>query len=215
VRNITRPIFAIAGAGASGRRTPGPRGVPLAGVLPRLKRDPLGLFGELARDYGDVVRIPAGPRRVYFLNHPDHVRHVLQVNHRNYRLPPSYRKLRPVFGAEIFTSEGGAWAWRRELMQPASGRRAVAGLLPVIAEATEEMLDRSEVVASRAEPVDVAEEAVALTLQVVARAMLGVDLGARARPASRAILLTLEGAVTRAMALTDEPPNRRSARRAG
>jgi cytochrome P450 len=48
--------------------------------------------------------------------------------------------------------------------------------------------------------------------------MLGVDLGARARPAARAILLALEGAVTRAMALVPAPevwPTRVNRRIAG
>lgn len=56
---------------------PGPRGLPFLGVLPGLRRDPLGTLIRAARDYGDVVALPAGPRRVYLVSHPDHVRRVL------------------------------------------------------------------------------------------------------------------------------------------
>ena len=88
---------------------PGPRGLPLMGVLPGLRRDSLGTLIRAARDFGDVAALPAGPRRVYLVNHPDHVRRILQDNHRNYGLPAHYRMLRPVFGDGLFTSEGERW----------------------------------------------------------------------------------------------------------
>ena len=96
---------------------PGPRGYPLLGVLPELRRDPLAAFERAARDYGDVVRLPVGPIRVFLLNHPDHVKRVVQDNHRNYRLTRFYKRLRPVFGDGVFTSEGTRWSRQRRVLQ--------------------------------------------------------------------------------------------------
>jgi hypothetical protein len=41
------------------------------------------------------------PEAGVLLNHPNHVQRMLQTNHRNYRLPPLYRRLRLMFGGGI------------------------------------------------------------------------------------------------------------------
>src|SRR5690349_7594369 len=98
---------------------PGPRGHPVVGVLPALRRDALAVMVQAAREYGDVVRLPAEPRQFYLLNHPDHFRHVLQDNYRNYRRTKATAKLKPVLGEGLVTSDGALWARQRALIQPA------------------------------------------------------------------------------------------------
>src|ERR1700716_2615844 len=58
-------------------KAPGPSGVPLLGVLPRLARDPVGLCVAAQRAYGPVVRLPMIAGAIYLLTEPDHVGHVL------------------------------------------------------------------------------------------------------------------------------------------
>lgn len=194
---------------------PGPRGLPLMGVLPGLRRDSLGTLIRAARDYGDVVALPAGPRRVYLVNHPDHIRRILQDNHRNYGLPAQYRMLRPVFGGGLFTSEGERWQRQRDVLQPSFRLSALRELAPVVAAATEDMLARFERACTDGVPVDVAEETPALTLQVAARGLFGADLGSRASGLARDIRLLIEEATRRTMALVpfaEHLPSRRNRR---
>jgi hypothetical protein len=69
-------------------RPPGPRGLPIVGVLPAVRRNPTAVFLRGARQFGDVVYFRIGPRRGYLLTNPADVRHVLQDNARNYHKSP-------------------------------------------------------------------------------------------------------------------------------
>ena len=63
---------------------PGLKGLPLVGNLPQFQRQPLATLIKAARECGDVARIDLGSQRYYLLSHPDHVRHVLQDNNKDY-----------------------------------------------------------------------------------------------------------------------------------
>ncbi len=64
---------------------PGPRGHPLLGVVPELRRDPIGTFAAPWRAYGDVVRVPlGGPFSGVLVVHPEAAKHVLHDRHRDY-----------------------------------------------------------------------------------------------------------------------------------
>ena len=100
-------------------RPPGPRGFPILGMLPSVRRDPLGVFMKAALRFGDVAYIKIGPRRGYLITNPDDVRHVLQDNARNYHKSPLYDKLRLFLGNGLLTSEDDFWLRQRRIAQPA------------------------------------------------------------------------------------------------
>jgi Cytochrome P450 len=54
-------------------RPPGPRGVPLLGMLPALRRDPIGVFTDAARRFGAVVHLKLGPQNGFLITHPDDI----------------------------------------------------------------------------------------------------------------------------------------------
>src|SRR5207248_1632765 len=56
---------------------PGPAGTLLGGSLREVRRDMLGFFLRIAREYGDVVSFRLGPRRLHLINHPDLIEEVL------------------------------------------------------------------------------------------------------------------------------------------
>ncbi len=86
-------------------------------------RDLTRIYIDLAREYGDVVRMGAGAWRFYFVSHPDHVQHVLQSNNHNYSRQSAFNEVvKQVFGNGLITSEGAAWRRRRKLAQPAFHR---------------------------------------------------------------------------------------------
>ena len=73
----------------SGRTVaPGPRGFPIVGMLPAVRRNPTAVFMTAARRFGDVVHLKIGPRHGYLVTNPADVRHVLQENARNYHKSP-------------------------------------------------------------------------------------------------------------------------------
>ena len=45
------------------RMPPGPRGLPLVGLIPQMRRDSLKIYNELARTYGDICEDVQGKLR--------------------------------------------------------------------------------------------------------------------------------------------------------
>ena len=156
---------------------PGPRGLPILGVLPAVRRNPTAVFMSAARRFGDVVYLKIGPRRGYLITNPADVRHVLQDNARNYHKSPLYDKLRVLLGNGLLTSEDEFWLRQRRIAQPAFHRQRIAALASVMAEAARNAAAEWQTIASDGRPVDVAEEMMRLTRTVVLRALLGADLG--------------------------------------
>ena len=104
-------------------RPPGPRGLPIVGMLPAIRRNPTAVFMTAARRFGDVVYLKIGSRRGYLITNPADVRHVLQDNARNYHKSPLYAKLRMSLGNGLLTSEDDFWLRQRRIAQPAFHRQ--------------------------------------------------------------------------------------------
>jgi cytochrome P450 len=161
-------------------RPPGPRGVPILGMLPAVRRDPTGVFLKAARRFGDVAYFKIGSRRGYLITNPADIRHVLQDNARNYHKSPLYQKLRMSIGNGLLTSEDDFWLRQRRIAQPAFHRQKIAALAGVMAQAARETADEWQSIAADGRAVDVSEEMMRFTRTVVLRALLGADLGAYA-----------------------------------
>src|ERR1700744_2545570 len=106
----------------------GPKGYPILGVLPMLRSETLKFLEETAHQYGDFVPLRILMTTAYLLNHPAHVEHVLQKNHRNYRKTPMLQNLKPVLGDGLFMSEGELWTRQRSLIQPSFHKDRVDAL---------------------------------------------------------------------------------------
>jgi cytochrome P450 len=162
---------------SSPARPPGPRGFPVLGMLPAVRRNPLRVFTDAARRFGDVVYLQIGPRHGYLITNPSDVRHVLQDNARNYHKSPLYEKLRMSLGNGLLTSEDEFWLRQRRIAQPAFHRQRIAALAGVMVDAARDVASRWDAIASSARLVDIDDEMMRLTRTVVLRALLGGDLG--------------------------------------
>jgi cytochrome P450 len=156
---------------------PGPRGLPVLGMLLSVRRNPTAVFMDAARRFGDVAYLQILSRHGYLITNPRDVRHVLQDNARNYHKSPLYNKLRLSIGNGLVTSEDDFWLRQRRIAQPAFHRQRIASLAEVMAQAAREAAVRWDAIAAGGRPVDVAEEMMRLTRTVVLRALLGGDLG--------------------------------------
>ncbi len=162
---------------AQKKMPPGMPGHPLLGVLPAFRRDPLDLFLTAAREYGDVVYMPFGLSRVYFIAHPDDIQYVLQINNRNYRREARGNEvLQIISGLNLLTSDGDYWLRQRRLMQPAFHRQRIAAFGELMTTAAERMLDRWRAPAASGVPLDISVEMMRVTLEIVGRALFRVDL---------------------------------------
>ncbi len=169
---------APSGAKKSGGGTPpGPRGHWLWGCWPRLRTDPLGLYYDAWREYGDCVRIRFLPGMYgYLLTHPEAAEHVLQKQHKKYRKPAFFnRTMEMLLGKALFTSEGESWLQHRRLMQPAFHRQHLAQLSQQMVAATEACLRKWEQAGTQ-RVVDIAGEMMQLSLKIAGVTLFGTDL---------------------------------------
>src|SRR5919199_1627698 len=135
---------------AQERRTPpGPRGGFFSGAASKFHRDRLGFLSRIARDYGDISLMRFGPRRLYFLNHPDNIKRVLMDNYRKYK-KDSYtiNIIKLASGENVFTGEGAFWLRERRLMHPTFHRQRIAGFGKLMVDSTRTMLNRWHEVAA-------------------------------------------------------------------
>jgi cytochrome P450 len=153
----------------------GPRGAPMLGNLLQVQRDRLGLMVSASREYGDAVRLRMGPKTIYLFNHPDHAKHVLSENHANYRKGLGLIHARRALGDGLLTSEGELWRSQRQAVQPVFQRERIAHAAGAIVEETDRMLARWR--ARPGQTVDLVAELTRLTLGVLGRSLLRVDLG--------------------------------------
>ncbi|MBE1491745.1 cytochrome P450 [Plantactinospora soyae] len=152
--------------------------LPTVAAFRLFRRDPLGLFAEVASGPDGVARVDLLGRSMVFITDPDHVRYVLKDNHRNYdKNAPIYNAARPFLGEGLTVSHGGEdWLRRRRLVQPAFHRQH----LPMAADVTENCLadtlaDWRTYPDSGAE-VDFSLEMTRLTMRIACRSLFGVDV---------------------------------------
>jgi len=171
---------------------PGPRGYPLVGVFPKARRDPPAFLLDAARAHGDVVSIPMGPRRVYLLNHPEHIERVLKDGDRVCQKGAAAARIGPLFGESLTTIDGERWLRRRRALRPAFAPQRLAALVPAMVEETSAMLDRWSAPVERGEPLDVLGEMTALTRAIILRALFGAVTPAEARILGEALDVVVE-----------------------
>ncbi len=194
-------------ASAAPRIAPGPEGRFLIGNVPEMRRDPMQFFVDVIREYGDVVRLHL-VQDVHLLNHPDHIKHVLQDNHTNYLKGFGYERMEPLVGKGLLTSEGDFWKRQRRLAQPAFHRQRIAGF-------AELMIRRTEAMVSGWSPggaVDAHTEMMKLTFGIVGEALFSIDLVKDAEATSEALTLALQHHQRPVRAVLRLPPRGADAR---
>lgn len=192
---------------AATRRPPGPRGRPLVGVLPEIRRDSLDFMMRTRAAYGDVSAYWLGPMRSHLIAHPDGVRHVLQEHVKNYTKDHvSYGMVRWVVGDGLLTSQGETWLRQRRLAQPAFHRQRIAALADLMVRRADETVTRWAPAISAGRPVEIGEAMMGLALAIVGDALFGADIAHQTAPISRNFNLLSEQFVTRFRTFNVLPP---------
>ncbi|MGH9515610.1 MAG: cytochrome P450 [Terriglobales bacterium] len=152
-------------------RPPGPKPHFLIGNMPLANPDPLPIFSAWAADFGDIFYYRAAWLHVYFLNHPDLIEEVLVRNPRNFLKDRVVRNSRWFFGEGLLTNEGDSWLRQRRLSAPAFHRERVSTYAKIMASYAQQMLTGWQ----DGETLDIHQEMMRLTLQIVVRALFNVE----------------------------------------
>jgi len=114
-------------------------------------------------------------RRMFIINEPGAIRHVVLDNAANYtKSEVGRRLLEPGLGRGLLTSEGETWRRHRRIMAPAFDLRSVAGYAPIMTEVTQELLAKWDALPEPRE-VDVAAAMMHATLHIISHAMFSSD----------------------------------------
>lgn len=166
----------------------GPKGHLLTGNLPELRVDRLRSYVRWAREYGDLVPLRVGPRKIFLVSHPDLIRQVMVTDSHNFQKPLMLRINRLVFGNGLLTGEGELWRRQRRLVQPAFHHERIAGYAETMVSSAGELIE----VWKDGEVRDIHEDMMRITLQIVGRTLFGADAERDSEDVDRAFRVVLE-----------------------
>ena len=157
--------------------------------LPKLRDDTLGFLESAVEQYGDLIQFKIGPLNAFVLSHPTYIQHVLQDNNKNYTKDTfQYNGLSKVTGRGLLTSDGDLWLQQRRRMQPAFHRQRINGFGALMADAAVRKASEWKT----GESIDVDREMMELALEILGKALLGVDLRTEAPTLTSAVLVAPE-----------------------
>ncbi|HXT87194.1 MAG TPA: cytochrome P450, partial [Verrucomicrobiae bacterium] len=151
---------------------PGPRGWFVFGNVPLPGGDWLAGFERAARNFGDIVYFQFLHVPMTMLVHPDDIEAVLLTDPANVFKSRDYRALAKVLGHGLLTSEGEQWRAQRRMLQPAFRRENILSYAPVMSDCATRLMSRWRDGETR----DLHQEMMALTLEIVAKALFGADV---------------------------------------
>jgi cytochrome P450 len=180
---------------------PGPPGRFFTGHLAQFRGDRLEFLTRCAREYGDIVAIRLGPRRVILLSHPDAIESVLVTQSKHFIKHFALRLNPLVFGNGLLTSEGDFWLRQRRLIQPAFQRDQIATFAPVMVAYTERLLAGWQA----GKTCDIVPEMMRLTLQIAAKTLFDAEVAEEANEVGDALNMLHENFVQRFQSLLALP----------
>jgi cytochrome P450 len=179
---------------AEGRTPPGPKGSWLLGSLTEFRRDMLGFFMRLAREYGDVAGYRLGKRHLCLVNHPDLIEHVLTHGSKSFsKRTYVLQLLEPIVGNGLLTSEGDFWLRQRRLAQPAFSRPRIAAYGPIMVAFSQRYLERLRPGETR----DLHADMMRLALEIVTKALFDADVADDAGEVGAALEVVMENFIRR------------------
>jgi cytochrome P450 len=173
---VARQVSSMAGREAtipSNYVPPGPKPHWLVGSLPEFRRDPLEFLTHCVRTYGDTVSFRILRVPVYLLTRPDHIEIVLSTNSGSF-IKGRLIRASLLFGKGLFASDGAAWARLRKLNQPAFRRDRVTAYARATQDCARRMVGRWR----DGDTFDIHAAMNELTVQIVSRALFGLDVEA-------------------------------------
>jgi cytochrome P450 len=137
----------------------GPKGLPLVGVIPRFLRDPLSLFEEAVRDYGQVFKLPLGTKEIVFVNDPADIVNVLQLDFKSFGQSATHEELlAPLLGRGVASvADHAYWSELHKILQPAFTPRMLQKYFHQTALVTKIEVDHLEALRAANQNVDLYE----------------------------------------------------------
>jgi len=154
----------------------------LGGNLAQLRANRLGFFEQVS-EYGDLVPLRLGPRKVVQVNEPQAVEEMLVTKNRVFRKHFALRMTPVLLGNGLLTSDGPHWLRQRRMAQPAFGQQKIAAYGRDFVSLTNEQLAEWK----EGEDRDICQEMMTLTLRIATKVLFSSAITGRERNVGQAI----------------------------
>lgn len=152
-------------------RPPSQRSGLFGGHLRSFWRDRVGFLTRQAA-LGDVTYFRMANQPAFFINHPDHIRDMLVVNADKFVKGRALQRAKVLLGEGLLTSEREFHLRQRRMIQPAFHRTRIAEY----ARSMVEYADRMAAGWHDGDELDIGQEMMHLTLQIVAKTLFDADI---------------------------------------
>jgi cytochrome P450 len=137
----------------------------------KIRQRSLEYFLSLHRTHGDTIKILLGVP-TFILNNPSDIKHILITNPNNYHKTGGLKKGRLFFGNGLLSSDGDLHSHQRRLIQPMFHSQKLARFSELMTTTADERMAEWHEGAT----LDIASEMTYITLSVVGKTLLSVDL---------------------------------------
>ena len=162
---------------------PGPTHKMPGKLLRQFIHDPINTLSNIAREYGDISYFKLGREHVYLINNPDYIEKVLIYDHHNFKKGKRLQTAKAVLGEGLVTSEGDLHNRQRRLIQPIFHPKQIMSYSNTMTDYATRMTDRWK----DGDIVDVSEEMMRLTLDIICKSVLNYDIESEARQVGKAL----------------------------
>jgi cytochrome P450 len=164
---------------------PGPQAprnfIQLLQLMRKFETDMLGYVTRSFQQYGGIWKIEAGKEIQYMISDPDLIQEVTVKQADKFDKGPDYvdpqRGLARFLGSGLLTNNGEFWKKQRKLVAPAFHTKRIEAYAQAMVDATQDMLDRWHGQTA----LDVDDEMMRVTLQIVVKTLFNVDISAEAK----------------------------------
>ncbi|MDN3658649.1 cytochrome P450 [Ferruginibacter paludis] len=162
---------------------PGPKTRLPLGYLFSFRKDSIGFLRNIAEEFGDIVHFKLGPIRIVLLNHPDFIKEVLTIQHRNFVKGRPLEMAKALLGEGLLTSEGEFHKCQSRIIQPAFHRSMIESYAPVITKGVMRLMKGWE----DGMQVEIKEEMTKLSIAVAGNAFFNLDIEKEAPEINQAL----------------------------
>jgi cytochrome P450 len=149
---------------------PGPRSfADLLRMLFARKKNPIKLYEDIFRVYGDIAYFHLGSYRFAMLNDADAIEQVLQTEAKNFTKSTGYERFKLIVGNGLLVSEEEVWRKQRRLLSWAFSSKNIERIHHVMVSETESLVSRWK----ERSAIDLAEEMNLITLQIISVSLFG------------------------------------------
>jgi cytochrome P450 len=161
------------------------------------KQDPLQFLTQLHHDHGKLIRLEFGPKRIFILNDPDDISHVLQTHYTNYLKLGSYKITSFLLGQGLLNSNGSLWLKQRRIVQPFFQPRLIPTFMDLFSQETEKLCLRWEKSLEEEKIFNLTDEMVSVTFNIITHALCSADLSQSASVVNEAFQVALKELMAR------------------